>query len=816
MKTATALLFAASILSLPCHAQQETVKPAVPATMPAPAAVASPTGKPETKPAGKPDAKPATSEAVPSGEKPVRLLSIGNSFSRNATTFLPQLAKAGGHELDHTAVVVGGASFELHSKKALDHEKDPKQGLYTNKRSLKDELLEKPWDFITIQQASIKSHDIKTFRPFAADLYGYIKKYAPKSELLMHQTWPYRSDDGRFRTATPKEGTPATNFEMYQMLTNAYKTIAAELGIRRLPVGDAFYLADSDPQWGYKGDINFDSSKYTAPALPDQTHSLHAGFKWSTEKGQKKLGMDGHHASTAGQYLGACVWYEALFNDSVVDNTFVPGGMDPKWARFLRETAHRAVTDQPGLIATIASRPVPAPRVIQPPSKEMLDLSLEAPEINTNPGPQYADSARWGSMIIGMDRTPKGRIWGCWVGNGDNPNGFFLLASSDDGGTTWSKPRVVIDPTDPKKPEGIPQRRALVGNVWTDPSGKLWVFFDQSLGFFDGRGGDWYITCENPDDEKPVWSKPVRFADGCTLNKPTVLKNDEWLLPVSIWDRSQIGPAILKEAHRDLDKIRGANVYASKDQGRTWTRRGGVAFPNPQFDEHMIVELKDGRLWMLARTAKDLSESFSTDGGATWSPPKPSAIQNVSSRFFIRRLASGKLLLVKNGPIDQRLPKRSHMTAFLSDDDGKTWQGGLLLDERADVSYPDGFQSPDGVIHVLYDWNRHTDAEILVAKFREEDVLAKTFQSAGAKAQIRVNKATGPKPGKAKDEEDEDPEATEGASAMPAAGASKKEEVKKPAVKKEPAAKPATAPVKTEAKPDTKPAEAKLEVKKAA
>ncbi|MDB6072981.1 MAG: hypothetical protein JWO89_621 [Verrucomicrobiaceae bacterium] len=352
--------------------------------------------------------------------------------------------------------------------------------------------------------------------------------------------------------------------------------------------------------------------------------------------------------------------------------------------------------------------------------QSVLDLSLEPPVINTSPGPEYADEVRTGNMIIGIDRTPKGRLWACWVGNGDNPNGFFVLASSDDDGKKWSKPRVVIDPTDPPD---APQRRTLVGNLWTDPLGRLWCFFDQSLGYFDGRCGDWYTRCDNPDDAEPVWSKPVRFADGCTLNKPTVLANGDWLLPVALWTRDRIGPAVLKEAHHELDSIRMANVYASTDQGKTWARRGGVAFPRTDFDEHMIVELNDSRLWMLARTKDGISESFSTDKGATWSEPALSSIQNPSARFFIRRLASGKLLLVKNGPTNIRLPRRSNMSAFLSTDDGKTWSKGLLLDDRAEVSYPDGFQAPDGVIHILYDWNRHTDAEILLTKFKEEDII---------------------------------------------------------------------------------------------
>jgi hypothetical protein len=76
---------------------------------------------------------------------------------------------------------------------------------------------------------------------------------------------------------------------------------------------------------------------------------------------------------------------------------------------------------------------------------------------------------------------------------------------------------------------------------------------------------------------------------------------------------------------------------------------------------------------------------------------------------------------VKNGPINVRLPNRTNLKAFLSDDDGKTWGKGLLIDDRASVSYPDGFQAPNGDIHILYDWNRHTDAEILHTKFTEED-----------------------------------------------------------------------------------------------
>lgn len=286
------------------------------------------------------DSTPAKSDA-----KTVRLLTVGNSFSANATRYLSDLAKARGNVLIHQPIVVGGASLELHWGRAERHEKDPQDpaGLY-GKRSLKQELASQPWDFVTIQQASIKSHDVATYRPFSKQLRDYIKQHAPHADLLIHQTWAYRRDDPRFAVAKPKTGEPATQAEMYRMLTDAYTTIAAELGLRRIPVGDAFYLADTDPRLGYQPDKSYDFQQKEPTTLPNQTHSLHVGWRLTKEKsGSQKLTMDGHHANSAGEYLGACVWYEVLFGDSAIGNEFIPTGLAKDDARFLQETSHKAV-----------------------------------------------------------------------------------------------------------------------------------------------------------------------------------------------------------------------------------------------------------------------------------------------------------------------------------------------------------------------------------------------------------------------------------------------------------------------------------------
>ena len=72
--------------------------------------------------------------------------------------------------------------------------------------------------------------------------------------------------------------------------------------------------------------------------------------------------------------------------------------------------------------------------------RRVADLALIPPTLNTDPLPKYDyDKLDYG-MTIGIERTPKGRLWACWVAGGDSPKAFFVLATSDDDGETWSKP----------------------------------------------------------------------------------------------------------------------------------------------------------------------------------------------------------------------------------------------------------------------------------------------------------------------------------------------------------------------------------------
>lgn len=367
-----------------------------------------------------------------------------------------------------------------------------------------------------------------------------------------------------------------------------------------------------------------------------------------------------------------------------------------------------------------------------------VEAAMDPPTINTSPLPEYDYDRLDYGMTIGIEQTPKGRIWACWVGGGDNDDAFFILATSDDNGESWSKPWVVIDPHDSQL---LSKRNVIVGNLWLDPSGRLWLFFSQSMSFFDGRMGNWYTICENLDGKNPKWSKPVRMWHGCSLNKPTVLNDGTWVLGVSLWPRHKI-TSNYQDMFHELDSLRGANVFLSNDKGKTWNRAGHLLFPKWDYDELNLVELNEGALWMTARTKDGIWQSKSFDAGYTWSEPSK-YMENIDARHFIRRLQSGKLLLVKYGDTDHRTKVRSQLMAFISDDDGKTWKGGLMLDERRGISYPGGFQASDGTIYISYDRNRASDGHILMARFTENDVLNGAFESPNSKERILISQPLG-------------------------------------------------------------------------
>jgi hypothetical protein len=349
---------------------------------------------------------------------------------------------------------------------------------------------------------------------------------------------------------------------------------------------------------------------------------------------------------------------------------------------------------------------------------------LAPPEYVGVPTPLHAVTNRAFQGIPSLAVAPSGRLWATWYASktpGEDHNNYVVLSTSGDDGESWNEVLVV----DPDRDGPV---RAYDPQVWLAPDGKLRLVWAQAIGHEGSVAGVWFLEITHPDAKQPECGEPTRVTDGIMMCKPLVLSTGEWALPASTWRKTD----------------HSARMVVSTDNGQTWSVRGGCNVPveDRAFDEHMFIERPDRSIWLLARTRYGIGESVSTDRGRTWPDLKPSGIAHPSARFFIRRLKSGHLLLVKHGPIAERTG-RSHLTAFVSADEGRSWSNGFLLDERNGVSYPDGQQTADGLIRIIYDYSRTGARQILMATFREDDVAAGKSVSDTVRLRHVVSQASG-------------------------------------------------------------------------
>jgi hypothetical protein len=302
-----------------------------------------------------------TSTGLAAERTSLKLLTIGNSFSHDATFLLPDLAAAGGKELVLGKANIGGCSLERHARHLKEAETgdsngtaykntiDPKTG---EKRdmSLPELLSAQPWDVVTIQQWSQLSYKPETFQPFADELIAAVRKYAPTAEIVVHETWAYREDHHFFQ-----KDDGFTPLKMYEGLRSTYRDFADGKGFRILPVGDALNLARQTPRWTYTPDPNFDFKNPPIDKLPDQRTSLNVGWHWTKNKqGEPTLSLDAIHCNTAGRYLGAAVWYLSLFETDTVPENYTPKGMTPEDAANLRLHAIATVKGERARVAAPA------------------------------------------------------------------------------------------------------------------------------------------------------------------------------------------------------------------------------------------------------------------------------------------------------------------------------------------------------------------------------------------------------------------------------------------------------------------------------
>jgi predicted neuraminidase len=161
-------------------------------------------------------------------------------------------------------------------------------------------------------------------------------------------------------------------------------------------------------------------------------------------------------------------------------------------------------------------------------------------------------------------------------------------------------------------------------------------------------------------------------------------------------------------------------VERSTDNGKTWTKIGPINDPvNTRFKiiQPTILVHSQKRLQILARTSekhKDakIAQTWSEDGGLSWSPLTDAALPNNSSAIDAVTLDDGRHLLVYNhstreDPIGGR-KGRGILTVAVSKD-GINWEAATVLEYRTgqvQYSYPAVIQTRDGLVHVTYSWHR--------------------------------------------------------------------------------------------------------------
>ena len=216
----------------------------------------------------------------------LKILSIGNSFSQDAQRYLHQIAKHDNFELYCENLYIGGCSLQTHCeniKGDLANYELEINGKSTGRLvSIKQALLEREWDFITLQQVSTSSGHFETYLPYADELSEYVKKHCRTAKLLVHQTWAYEEGSELLTDLAGYE----TSHEMLKAITEAYSKFYKRINASGLiPSGQAMMRA--------------------------------------IDLGLKKAHRDTFHASFgAGRYLLGLTWYKYLSGKDITNNTF--------------------------------------------------------------------------------------------------------------------------------------------------------------------------------------------------------------------------------------------------------------------------------------------------------------------------------------------------------------------------------------------------------------------------------------------------------------------------------------------------------------
>ncbi len=243
----------------------------------------------------------------------VRILAVGNSFSEDALDYyFHDICKAAGKNVIIGNLYIGGCTIDRHVLNASTDSMAYRfrrigldgKTLTADPVTMSAALSSDDWDYVSLQQASGVSGKYSSYANLG-HLIEYVNRLTPdKTKLVWHQTWAYSPTSNHIEYVNYGSDQHA----MYDSIMSASNRAITENKALSLivPVGTAIQNAR------------------VAGGDPDLTR-------------------DGYHLDLLlGRYIASCTWFEAIFGQSVVGNTFVPEGLSPELARMAQEAAHAA------------------------------------------------------------------------------------------------------------------------------------------------------------------------------------------------------------------------------------------------------------------------------------------------------------------------------------------------------------------------------------------------------------------------------------------------------------------------------------------
>jgi predicted neuraminidase len=283
-----------------------------------------------------------------------------------------------------------------------------------------------------------------------------------------------------------------------------------------------------------------------------------------------------------------------------------------------------------------------------------------------------------------IEETPHGLVAAWFGGTREKADDVAIWLARHDG-KTWSAPVEVANgqrdgkryPTwNPVLFQQPPSGKA---------SGKLRLFFKVGP-----SPSTWWGEVIDSEDGGRSWSKPQRLPED--ILGP--IKNRPVLLP---------GGTLLCGSSSEHDGWR-VHMEFTRDGGKTWGRtkplndgrKLGAIQPT-------ILQHPGGKLQVLCRSRQGrIAESWSDDGGKSWSEMKLTALPNPNSGIHAVTLKDGRHLLVYNHTLRGRSPLNVAVSS-----DGREWKAGPVLEtEPGEYSYPTVMQAKDERVHITYTWKR--------------------------------------------------------------------------------------------------------------